>query len=327
MKAVVYRDFGSPDVLAVEEVDKPSPADGEVVIAVRAASVNMYDWYMVRGKPAIFQLMLGVGRRKPLGVDVAGVVEAVGANVTSFKPGDAVFGFEHVAGMRPKGGSFAEYAATPERILVVKPPNITFAQAAGIPMAGVTALQALRDHGLVQRGQKVLINGASGGIGTFAVQIARTFGAEVTGVCSTRNVDMVRGLGAHHIIDYTRENFTTGTRRYDLIVDIVSNHDWSQIRRVLTTNGKCVVVGGPPARVIPTLIRSAFSPGKLKTFIARARRDDLQLLAGLIERGAVTPVVDRSYKLEETSGAIRYVADGHTRGKVIVAIRGANDVR
>jgi NADPH:quinone reductase-like Zn-dependent oxidoreductase len=327
MKAIVYRDFGSPDALRLEEIEKPVPADDEVLVAVRAAAVNMFDWYMVRGKPAVFRLLLGVGRRKPLGVDVAGVVEAVGRNVARFKPGDAVFGFATTAGMRPKGGSFAECAATSERTLAIKPPNITFAEAAGLPMAGVTALQGLRDHGRIQRGQKVLINGASGGIGTLAVQIARAFGAEVTGVCSASNADMVKRIGADHIVDYSREDFTADEQRYDVILDIVSNHDWKEIRRVLTANGRYVVVGGPPSRAIPTLMRAPFSDGKLVAFIARARADDLQVLADLIARGEITPVVDRLYRLEETSQAIRYVAAGHTRGKVIIAIHRANELQ
>src|SRR2546423_325993 len=212
MRAIVYRDFGSPEVLKIEEVDKPTAADDGVLVSVRAAGVNMYDWYMVRGQPAIFRLLLGSGRRKPLGVDVAGEVEAVGRSVTRFKPGDAVFGVARDGGLRAKLGSFAEYAMTPERGLALKPPNITFAQAAGIPVAGLTALQGLRDRGQIKRGQKVLINGASGGIGTFAVQIAKSFGAEVTGVCSTRNVEMARRLGADHVIDYTRENFTDSAK-------------------------------------------------------------------------------------------------------------------
>src|SRR6266550_5202028 len=217
MKAIVYREFGSPDVLSLAEIDKPTPGDDEVLVAVYAAAVNMFDWYMVRGKPFVFRLVLGLGRPKPLGVDLAGVVEAVGRNVTRFKPGDDVFGTGRDKSVRSKRGSFAEYVSTYETMLAVKPRNVTFEQAAGIPVAGLTALQGLRDHGRVERGQKVLINGASGGIGTFAVQIAKAFSADVTGVCSTRNVELVRGIGADHVIDYNRENFTPGATRYDVI--------------------------------------------------------------------------------------------------------------
>src|SRR5207237_6700757 len=258
----VYRDFGSPDVLRTEDIGTPTPGDKEVLIAVRAAAVNMFDWYMVRGKPAFFRLVLGSGK-KPLGVDLAGVVEAIGRSVTRFKPGDQVFGTARGKGIRAKAGSFAEYVPTPEQTLAIKPRNVTFEQAAAVPVAGLTALQALRDHGRVLRGQKVLINGASGGVGTFAVQIAKAFGADVTGVCSTRNVDMVRRIGADHVIDYTRENFTAGATHYEVILDIVGNHPWSAVRRVLTDSGKCVIVGGPPARAIPLMLLAPFTRGKL----------------------------------------------------------------
>ncbi len=267
MKAVVYRDFGSPDVLSVEDVEKPTPRDDEVLVAVHAAAVNMFDWYMVRGKPFVFRLVLGPGRPKPLGVDLAGVVEAVGRNVTRFKPGDEVFGTGRDK-MRAKRGSFAEYVSTYENMLASKPRNVSFEQAAGVPVAGLTALQGLRDRGLLRSGQKVLVNGASGGVGTFAVQIAKAFGADVTGVCSTRNVELVRRIGADHVIDYTRENFTTGAVRYDVILDIVSSQSWPDCRRMLTDNGKYVAVGG-----------------------------------------------------EQTAEAVRYVAAGHTRGKVVIKVR------
>ena len=324
MKAIVYRDFGAPDVVHVEDIDKPTPADNEVLVAVRAAAVNMFDWYMVRGKPAFFRLVLGSGK-KPLGVDLAGKVEAVGRSVTRFKPGDHVFGTARGKSIRAKRGSFAEYVSTSEQTLAVKPRNVSFEQAAAVPVAGLTALQALRDHGRVQRGHKVLINGASGGVGTFAIQIAKAFGADVTGVCSTRNVDIVRGIGADHVIDYTRENFTAGVTRYDVILDIVGNHPWSAVRRVLTDSGRYVIVGGPPARAIPLMLLAPFTRGKLVLFIARAKPDDLGLMRELIERGEVTPVVDRSYKLEEASAALRYVAAGHTRGKVIIVINDAEE--
>ena len=319
MRAIVYRDFGSPDVLKIEEVDKPMPADDEVLVAVRAAAVNMFDWYMVRGKPAFFRLVLGSGT-KPLGVDLAGEVDAVGRNVTRFKPGDHVFGTGRGKGLRPKRGSFAEYVSTGESMLAIKPGSVTFEQAAGVPIAGLTALQGLRNHGLLKSGQKVLINGASGGIGTFAVQIAKAFGADVTGVCSTRNIDMVRGIGADHVIDYTRENFTAGATRYDVILDIVGSQSWPACRDVLTTDGKYVLAGGPPGRGIPLMLLAPFTRGKLVPFIARANVDDLDTMRVMMEDRRLTPVVDRSYRLEETADAVRYVAAGHTRGKVVIAI-------
>lgn len=319
MRAITYREFGSPDVVRIEEIPKPVPAGNEVLVAVRAAGVNMFDWYMVRGKPAVFRLILGSGT-KPLGVDLSGVVEAVGSGVTRFKPGDQVFGTGRGKSLRSKKGSFAEYVATEEDALVMKPGNASFEQAAGIPVAGLTALQGLRDHGLLRAGHKVLINGASGGIGTFAVQIARAFGAEVTGVCSTRNVDLVKGIGADHVIDYTRENFTAGPARYDVILDIVGSQPWSAIRRVLALAGKYVIAGGPPRRAIPLMTLEPFTKGRLVTFIARRNTRDLNTLRELVEKGAVTPVVDRRYCLEETAEAVRYVAAGHTRGKVIITV-------
>ena len=318
MRAIVYRDFGSPDVLAVEEVDKPAPREGEVLVAVRAAAVNMFDWYVVRGKPFVFRLILGVGTPKPLGVDLAGVVEAIGPGVTRLRPGDEVFGTGRDKSLRSKRGSFAEYVAAPETALASKPSNVSFEQAAAVPVAGLTALQGLRDHGLLARGQRVLVNGASGGIGTFAVQIAKAFGADVTGVCSTRNVELVRGIGADHVIDYTRENFTAGSARYDLIFDIVGSQPWSACRRMLTANGKYVIAGGPPSRGIGLMLREPFTRGKLVTFVARTNLADLNVMRELMESGAVTPVVDCTYPLEETAEAVRYVAAGHTRGKVVI---------
>src|SRR5881392_2899659 len=239
MKAIVYTDYGSPDVLQIREIKKPAPNDDQVLVKVRAVSINPLDWHFIEGRPYIMRGMMG-GMRKPknprLGVDYSGTVEAVGKNVTQFKPGDEVFGNTI--------GAFAEYLCPrADRAVAMKPANITFEQAAGIPVAGLTALQGLRDHGKVQPGQKVLINGASGGVGTFAVQIAKNLGAEVTGVCSTRNVDLVKSLGADHVIDYTKENFTEGAQRYDVIFDLVGNHSFSARRRVLTPNGICVLGG------------------------------------------------------------------------------------
>ena len=319
MRAIVYRKFGSPDLLKAEEVEKPAPTDDEVLVAVRAAAVNMFDWYMLRGKPAVFRLVLGSGR-KPLGVDLAGVVEAVGRNVTRFKPGDHVFGTGRDKTVRSRRGSFAEYVSVPENMLAIKPRNVTFEQAASVPMAGLTALQGLRDHGMLKAGQKVLVNGASGGVGTFAVQIAKAFGADVTGVCSTRNVEMVRRIGADRVIDYTREDFTTGSTRYDVILDIVGSQSWPACRRTLTANGRYVLVGGPPARGMRLMLLAPFTRGKLVSFVGRANPDDLNVMRELIEDRGVTPVIDRSYSLEETAGAVRYVAAGHTRGKVVIAI-------
>lgn len=312
MKAIVYRDFGSADVLKIEEVQKPAPRDTEVLVAVRAAAVNMLDWYMVRGKPALIRLVLGVRKPKRLGVDMAGNVEAVGRSVTRCKPGDEVFGSGR--------GSFGEYLCTAESAVAIKPRNISFEQAAGIPVAGLTALQGLRDHGQLLRGQRVLINGASGGIGTFAVQIAKALGAEVTGVCKTKNVQLVRSLGADHIIDYTRDDFTTAAARYDVILDIVGNHSWLAFRRMLTPSGFYVVAGGPPLRGIGLLVLSRFTGRTLVTFIARSNPKDLDVIRELIESGRVTPVIDRRYALEETAEAVRYVAAGHTRGKVVIGV-------
>ena len=322
MRAIRYRGFGSPDVLEVQNVDKPVPADDEILVAVRAAGVNMFDWYLVRGQPAFFRLVLGSREPKPLGVDLAGVVEAVGRNVTRFKPGDEVFGTGRDKSVRSKRGSFAEYVCVREELLAMKPRNVTFEQAAGVPIAGLTALQGLRDHGVLKRGHKVLINGASGGIGTFAVQIAKAFGAEVTGVCNTSNIEMVRRIGADHVIDYTRQNFTIGSARYDVILDVVGSQPWSDCRRLLTATGKYVLAGGPPSRGLPLMLVAPFTGGRLVPFIARARQADLNVMRELMERGVLSPVVDRTYTLESTAEAIRYVAAGHTRGKVVITIGG-----
>jgi NADPH:quinone reductase-like Zn-dependent oxidoreductase len=231
-----------------------------------------------------------------------------------------VFGTGRDKSLRSKRGSFADYVATSETALASKPSNVSFEQAAAVPVAGLTALQGLRDHGLLARGQRVLVNGASGGIGTFAVQIAKAFGAEVTGVCSTRNVELVRSIGADHVVDYTRENFTTGSARYDLIFDIVGSQPWSACRRMLTANGKYVIAGGPPSRGIGLMLRAPFTRGKLVTFVARTNLADLNVMRELMEGGAVKPVVDRTYPLEETAEAVRYVAAGHTRGKVVIRV-------
>ena len=321
MKAIVYHHYGSPDVLRCEEIEKPAAGDGEVLIKVRAASVNPLDWHFMRGEPYLVRMMTGL--RKPkiarLGVDVAGQVEAVGGNVTQFKPGDEVFGSCR--------GAFAEYVCTFERALVAKPDNLTFEQAASAPVAAITALQGLRDKGRIQPGRKVLINGAAGGVGTFAVQIAKSFGADVTGVSSTRNGDMVRSIGADRVIDYTQEDFTKSGQCYDLIFDTVGNHSLLACRRVLSPKGIYVAVGGPAggwfdpmADLIKTLALSPFVSQKLVVFMARLSKEDLTVVRDLMEAGKVTPVIDRRYTLSEVPEAIRYLEEGHARGKVVIAL-------
>jgi NADPH:quinone reductase-like Zn-dependent oxidoreductase len=326
MRAAVYTDYGPPDVLEVKDIKKPEPNDDQVLIKVHAAAVNPYDWHFIRGTPYMMRMMMG-GLRKPkdprIGVDYAGTVEAVGKNVTRFKPGDEVFG--------NRTGAFAEYlCARADRAIALKPANITFEQAAGVPVAGLTALQGLRDHGKVQPGQKVLINGASGGVGTFAVQIAKALGAEVTGVCSTRNVDLVRSLGADHVIDYTKEDFTKGDERYDVILDNVGTQPLSGFRRVLKPNGICVIIGGggpndgkwvgPMARPIKAKLMSPFISQKIGMMMAQGNPDDLKLIADLMQAGKVTTVIDRTYPLSEIREAVRYVEAGRARGKVIIKV-------
>ncbi len=325
MKAIVYSDYGLSN-LKLENIEKPVPNDDQILVKVRAASINPYDWHFVEGTPYIMRMM-GVGLRKPkdiqLGVDFAGTVEAVGKNVTQFKPGDEVFG--------GRGGAFAEYVCRrAEGAVALKPANLTFEQAASVNIAGITALQALRDKGKVQPGQKVLINGASGGVGTFAVQIAKTFGADITGVCSTRNVDLVRSLGADRVIDYTKEDFAKGTERYDVILDNVPNHSLSECRRILTPNGKYVMIGGggpndsrwvgPFGRVIKTMVLSPFTSQKMGMMMADANGKDLTILADMMQSGKLKPVIDRTYKLNEVPAAIAYLEEGHARGKVVITV-------
>jgi NADPH:quinone reductase-like Zn-dependent oxidoreductase len=322
MKAIVYSNYGPPDVLKCEEIEKPTAGDNEVLIRVRAASVNPADWHFMRGTP--YFVRIPVGLRKPkvtrLGIDVAGQVEAVGRSVTQFKPGDEVFGSCR--------GAFAEYVCTAESALVMKPNNVTFEQAASVPVAALTALQGLREKGQIQPGQQVLINGAAGGVGTFAVQIAKSFGAAVTGVCSTRNVEMVRSIGADRVIDYTQEDFTKGTRRYDLILDCVGNHSFSARRNILNPNGICVMVGapndgnwiGPLAGVLKVLALSRFVSQSFVAFIGKASKRDLTIMGELMEAGKVTPVIDRRYGLSDVPDAIRYLEDGHARGKVVITL-------
>jgi len=321
MKAIVYHEYGSPDVLRYEEIEKPTPADDQVLIKVHAASVNPYDWHFMRGDPYLIRLMAGLRKPKSpqLGADAAGQVEAVGANVTHFKPGDQVFGICK--------GAFAEYACAPESSLAIKPDSATFEQAASVPIAALTALQGLRDKGKIQSGQKVLINGASGGVGTFAVQIAKSFNADVTGVCSTRNVEMVRSIGADRVIDYTQEDFTTSQQYYDLFLDCVGNRTLPECLRVLNPKGIYVGAGGqtdpwmlgPIARMFQGIGLSAFGSRKIVGLLAKANREDLSTLRDLIQLGKVTPVIDKSYSLSEVPEAIRYVEQGHARGKVVIS--------
>ena len=322
MKAVVYCDYGPPEVLALEDVEKPVPDDDQMLVRVRAVAVNPIDWHFMRGTPYIARLDMGL--RKPegtrLGVDYAGTVEAVGRNVTQFKPGDAVFG--------GKSGAFAQYVAVrADRAVVPKPANLSFEQAAAVPVAAITALQALRDQGAIRPGQKVLINGASGGVGTFAVQLAKSFGAEVTGVCSTRNVEMVRSIGADRVIDYTKDDFTKRAERYDLVVDNVGNHSLFAVRRVLAPGGRYVMIGGPSGRWIDPLPRAAgayllsrFGSHDMRFFISELNKKDLTILRDLMQSGKVTPVVDRRYSFGEIQSAVRYLETGRARGKVVVTV-------
>jgi NADPH:quinone reductase-like Zn-dependent oxidoreductase len=326
MRAIVYCDYGSPDVLKFQDIEKPVPGDNELLIRVRAASVNPLEWHYVRGTPYAMRLM-GVGLRRPkeirLGVDYAGTVEAVGKSVTLFKPGDEVFG--------GRTGALAEYLrAREDRAVVLKPASLTFEQAASVPIAGLTALQAVRDKGKVQPGQKVLINGASGGVGTFAVQIAKSFGADVTGVCSTRNLEMVRSLGADRVIDYTREDFTKSATLYDVVLDLVANHSLLENKQILKPNGIYVLVGGggledqgvlgPLARPIRARILSRFVSQKFVGIYAELNKKDLAILSDLMQTGKVKPVIDRRYKLSEVPEALRYLEKGHARGKVVITV-------
>jgi len=328
MKAIVYHDYGSADVLRLGEIEKNLPNDNQVLVKVRAAAANPLDWHYMRGTPYIVRMDSGLFKPKVgrLGVDMAGVVEAVGRNVTRFKPGDEVFG--------TGGGAFAEYVLASESKVVLKPANLTFEQAAAVPVAALTALQGLRDKGRIQPGQKVLINGASGGVGTFAVQIARSFGADVTGVCSTRNVDMVRALGADHVIDYTREDFTLGAQRYDLILDNVGNHSLLAFRRVMNPKANYVLIGGggpddgrwigPMAGPVKALMLSPFVSQEFGMLLASINQADLAILTELMEAKKVTPVIDRTYTLSEVPAAIRYLEEGHARGKVVITVEHGN---
>jgi NADPH:quinone reductase-like Zn-dependent oxidoreductase len=322
MKAIVQEKYGSSEVLELRDIDKPEIGVSDVLVRVRAAAVNPADWAIMRGLPYIARPLYGL--RKPKngvrGTDVAGEVEAVGRSVTRFRPGNEVFGW-----CKDMGGAFAEYASVSDDALAPKPANLPFEQAAAVPMAGLVALQALRD---VRAGQKVLVNGASGGIGTFAVQIAKSLGAEVTGVCSTSNVDLVRSIGADHVIDYTKEDFTQTGERCDFILDNVGNHSLSDLRRALTPQGTLVPNSGgfenrwfaSAGRVISASVSSPFVSQTLRTFVMSPKQDHLVILKAFIEAGKVTPVIDRTYPLSETPQAIDHVGGGHARGKVVINV-------
>ncbi len=323
MKAIVRERYGSPDVLKLRDIDRPVIDDDGVLVRVRAASINAYDWHMMRGSPSLVRLMAGLRRPKStaMGVDLAGEIEAVGKNVTEFRPGDEVFG--------QRVGALAEYVrGTAKSFLVPKPAGLTFEQAAAVPMAASTALQGLRDKGQIKPSQRVLINGASGGVGTFAVQIAKAFGAHVTAVCSTRNVDQARSLGADEVIDYTREDFTRGGRKYDVILDVASSGSLSSRRRVLEPNGTLVGVGAANndgtasivAGLLETAVLSRFGNQKMPFFLAKNSKEDLLVLKELIEAGKVRPVIDRTYPLNQTAEAIRYLETGHARAKVVITV-------
>jgi NADPH:quinone reductase-like Zn-dependent oxidoreductase len=319
MKAIVREKYGPPDVLELKDVEQPELTDDGVLVRVRAASVNRVDWYDVTGTPLVARPLAGLRPKSRLvGCDFAGKVEAVGKDVTDFQPGDEVFG--------EKNGAFAEFVCV-EKAIARKPSNLTFEQAAAVPLAALTALQGLRDHGQLQPGQRVLVNGASGGVGTFGVQIAKALGAEVTAVCSTRNVEQSRSIGADHVIDYTREDFTRSGRRYDLLLDVAGSKSWSQCRRVLSPDATLVLVGGKLSRMLGPIghlvrVKLAALRGSQKAvfFIASLNRQDMDVLRELLESGQVQPVVERRYELGEVAEALRYMGEGHVRGKLVIDV-------
>ena len=322
MKAIVYHEYGAPAVLRCEDIEKPAPGDGEVLLKVHAASLNPYDWHFMRGEPYPIRLLAGLTKPKNqrLGADVAGVVEAVNPSVTQLKPGDAVYGSCH--------GAFAEYVCTSETKLVKKPDAVLFEHAASVPIAALTALQGLRDKGKLAPEHAVLVNGASGGVGSFGVQIAKSFGAEVTAVTSTRNLDLVRSIGADHVIDYTKQDFTWSDMRFDLILDCVGNHPFSKCKRVLKSTGKLVAAGGKTdnwmlstiGSMISARLQSFFASQKQLSILAKMTQVDLHAMNTLLTSGKVTPVIDRRCKLEEVPDAIRYLEEGHARGKVVMTM-------
>lgn len=311
MQAVVHDRFGSPDVLRYEEVETPTAQEDEVLVKVHAVSANPADWHTLRADPFFIRFM-GDGlfrpKHKVLGIDISGTVEAVGREVEAFRPGDEVFGAS-------RWGGFAEYVCAKEDRLVEKPTKVTFEEAAAVPVAALTALQGLRDHGKIQRGQRVLVNGASGGVGTFAVQIAKAFDTEVTGVCSTKNLEMVRSLGADDVVDYTREDVTRRGEQYNLILDAAAFRSVSDYKRVLAPEGTYVMVGGAVARIFQVMLRS-----RMSFMMAKVNKEDLLFMKGLLEAGKVVPVIDRRYPLREVADALRYLEKGHARGKVIITV-------
>ncbi len=323
MKAIVYRKNGPPEVLALEEIERPAPGAREVLIKVYAAAVNPLDWHMMKGGPALMRMLMGGGKVKHPGVDVAGVVEAVGPGVTQLKPGDAVFGCCK--------GAFAEYAIAQESALAAKPASASFEEAAAAPIGALTALQGLRNKGKIQAGQNVLINGASGGVGTYAVQLATILGAHVTAVCSARNAELVRSLGAERTIDYAKEDFADGQTRYDMIFDLAGNHSFSACKRVLTPQGILVgggILDGPKSMLVmfggllATLLQSQFSRQKFTVFVAKANREDLTLIGELLATGKLKSVIEKRYRLDEVSEAMRYQGTWRVRGKLVICVSG-----
>jgi len=317
MKAIIFTEYGPPDVLQLKDVEKPTPKDNEVLIKIHAASANAADWHTMRAEPFLARLANGLLKPKNprLGADLAGSVEAVGKNVTQFQAGDDVFGELPLDGL----GSFAEYICSDEDALALKPVNMTFEQVAAVPLAAFTALQGLRDKGQIKSGQKVLINGASGGVGTFAVQIAKSFGTEVTGVCSTSKLDITRSIGADYVIDYTREDFTKNGKQYDLIFDAVGNRSINDYKRALTPNGICVVAGFTSlTRLFQYMLLGGKKVGLMET--AHPDKKDLLFIKELLESGKVVPVIDRVYPLMDVPEAIRYLEEGHATGKVVITV-------
>ena len=316
MKAMVYTKFGSSDVLHLEEVEKPAPKDNEILIKVRAASANAYDWRHLRADPFLIRFM-GAGLLKPkhkiLGADIAGKVEAVGSHVKQFRPGDEVFG-------EGGYGGFAEYVCVDENRLVLKPASLAFDEAAAVPMAALTALQGLRDKGRIRAGQKVLINGASGGVGTYAVQIAKSFDTEVTGVCSTTKMDLVRSIGADHVIDYTQEDVTKNGQPYDLIFDIAAYRSISEYKRILSPNGIYVLAGGSMARIFQLMLMSMTRVKNMGFMVANINQKDLLYMVELIQTGKVRPIIDKRFPLTKTAEALRYLEEGQARGKIIISV-------
>ncbi|MBI5298664.1 MAG: NAD(P)-dependent alcohol dehydrogenase [Chloroflexi bacterium] len=323
MKAIVYEKYGSPDVIQLKDVEKPTPKDDEVLIKIHAASVNAYDWHFLTADIFLIRFM-GGGLLKPkntrLGADMAGRIEAVGKSIKQFQPGDEVFGMVK--------GSFAEYTCAPENALALKPVNTSFDEAAAIPMAAITALQGLRDEGQIRAGQKVLINGASGGVGTFAVQIAKSFGAEVTAVCSTRNLEQARSIGADHVIDYTKEDFTKNGQQYDLVFAANGYHSLSAYKRALTPKGIYIMAGGSMAQIFQSMLMGSMMSEtggrKMSGVSAKRNQDDLVFIQELFEAGKVKSIIDRQYPLSEAAEALRYLGAGHARGKVVISVESNN---